>query len=82
GFMERTDIPEALKLCANRSLDFDMMDTSFFLSREKIISTPGEGMAQWREHMFAAMARNASSAVDYFNLPANRVVELGTQVEI
>ncbi|MGZ5150399.1 MAG: potassium transporter Kup [Burkholderiales bacterium] len=82
GFMERTDIPEALKLCADRSLEFDMMDTSFFLSREKIISTPGEGMAQWREHMFAAMARNASSAVDYFNLPPNRVVELGTQVEI
>jgi KUP system potassium uptake protein len=82
GFMDRPDIPEALKLCAQYGLELDMMQTSFFLSREKIISTPGDGMWQWREHLFATMARNAGSAVDYFNLPANRVVELGTQVEI
>jgi KUP system potassium uptake protein len=82
GFMDRPDIPEALKLCAQHGLDFNMMDTSFFLSREKIISTPGDGMWQWREHLFATMARNAGSAVDYFNLPANRVVELGAQIEI
>jgi KUP system potassium uptake protein len=60
-----------------------MMDTSFFLSREKIISIPGEGgMMQWRERLFSTMVRNAGSAVDYFNLPANRVVELGAQVEL
>jgi len=82
GFMDRPDIPEALKLCAQHGLDFNMMDTSFFLSREKIISTPGDGMSQWREHLFATMVRNAGSAVDYFNLPANRVVELGAQIEI
>lgn len=59
-----------------------MMETSFFLNRETIISTPDGGMAQWRERMFATMARNASSAVDYFKIPTNRVVELGTQIEI
>ncbi|HEX2828377.1 MAG TPA: potassium transporter Kup [Burkholderiales bacterium] len=82
GFMEEVDVPRALTPCALRGLPIDLMDTSFFLSREKIISTPGEGMWQWREHLFGAMARNAGSAPDYFNLPANRVVELGTQVEI
>jgi KUP system potassium uptake protein len=82
GFMERADIPQALRQCAAHGLDFDMMQTSFFLSRQKILSTPGTGMWQWREHLFAAMARNAGSAPDYFNLPPNRVVELGTQIEI
>jgi KUP system potassium uptake protein len=82
GFMERPDVPQALELCAAHDLGFNMMETSFFLSREKIISTPGEGMAQWREHLFATMVRNAGSAVDYFHLPPNRVIELGTQIEI
>jgi KUP system potassium uptake protein len=83
GFMDRIDVPQALQLCAARGLAFDMMETSFFLSREKIIPVPGEdGMLQWREHLFSAMARNAGSAVDYFNLPANRVIELGTQLEL
>ena len=59
------------------------MECSYFLSREKIISVPGEGgMLQWREHLFAVMARNAGSAADYFELPPNRVVELGTQFEM
>ena len=82
GFKNRTNVPQALALCAIHGLDIDMMDTSFFLSRETIISTPGTGMAQWRERLFAAMARNAGSVVEYFNLPSNRVIELGTQVEI
>jgi KUP system potassium uptake protein len=82
GFMDVTDVPAALELCRAKGLAFDIMETSFFLSREKIISTPGEGMVQWREHMFAAMARNASSVADYLNIPANRVVEMGAQVEI
>ena len=82
GFIERTDVPQALELCALQALAFDMMQTSFFLSREKIISTRGEGMWQWREELFATMVRNAGSAVDYFHLPANRVIELGTQIEI
>ena len=59
------------------------MQTSFFLSRERVIPVGGRGgMALWREKMFAAMARNAGSAVEYFNIPTNRVIELGTQVEI
>jgi KUP system potassium uptake protein len=61
-----------------------MLQTSFFLSRETVIPTAraGEGMALWRERLFAAMARNAGSPVEYFNIPANRVIELGTQIEI
>jgi KUP system potassium uptake protein len=83
GFMDRTDVPAALDLCASSGLTIELMETSFFLSREKIISIPGAGgMVQWREHLFATMARNAGSAVDYFMLPANRVVELGTQLEL
>jgi KUP system potassium uptake protein len=60
------------------------METSFFLSREKIVPATGgiSTMARWREHMFSAMARNAGSVTDYFNIPSNLVVELGTRVEI
>ena len=85
GFMNRLDITRALELCAAMGLEFEMMRTSFFLSREKIVpgaeSAP-DGMAKWREHMFAAMARNAGNVTDFFNIPSNRVVELGTRVEI
>jgi KUP system potassium uptake protein len=82
GFMDRTDVPNALQLCAGLGLEFNMMETSFFVSREKIVSVPGEGMAQWREQVFATMVQNAGGVVDYFKLPANRVIELGTRVEI
>ena len=82
GFKNRTDVPKALALCSERGLHFEMMETSFFLNRETIISTPGAGMAQWRERLFATMARNAGSVAEYFNLPVNRVIELGTQIEI
>ena len=61
------------------------MDVSYFLSREKIVpvaGTGGDGMAFWRDRLFAAMARNAGSVTDYFNIPTNRVVELGSRVEI
>ncbi|MGH8770577.1 MAG: potassium transporter Kup [Burkholderiales bacterium] len=83
GFMNRPNITRALELGKEHGLEFDMMQTSFFLSREKIIpvASKGEGMALWREHTFAAMARNAGSLVDYFNIPANRVIELGTRIE-
>jgi KUP system potassium uptake protein len=57
-----------------------MMDTSFFLSRERIISVANFGMPRWREILFAAMFRNAASASDFFQIPTNRVVELGSQV--
>ncbi len=83
GFKNRTDVPQALALCREHGLDFEMMETSFFLSRETLIPVIGDGgMALWRERLFATMARNASSVVEYFHLPANRVIELGTRIEI
>jgi KUP system potassium uptake protein len=84
GFKNQPDVPAALELCKAAGLEFNLLETSFFLSREKVIPTirNGGGMALWRERLFATIARNAGSAVDYFNLPTNRVIELGTQVEI
>jgi len=82
GFREEPDIPRALKLCDALGLHFEMMETSFFLSRETLIPTKMPGMALWRENIFAAMAQNAESAMRFFKLPVNRVVELGTQIEI
>jgi KUP system potassium uptake protein len=83
GFMNRLDVLRALELCGALGLEFDMMQTSFFLSREKIVPARGAGtMVRWREHMFSAMARNAGNITDYFNIPTNCVVELGTRVEI
>ena len=82
GFREEPDIPKALKLCDALGLHFAMMETSFFLSRETLIPTKMPGMALWRENIFAAMAQNSESAMRFFKLPVNRVVELGTQIEI
>ncbi len=82
GFKDEPDIPAALALCAAKGLEFDMMDTSFFLSRETIIATGLPGMAPWREQLFIHMARNAESAMAFFRIPTNRVIELGSQVEI
>ncbi|MGZ5032201.1 MAG: potassium transporter Kup, partial [Usitatibacter sp.] len=84
GFKEQPDIDEILNSCRVRyGLAFDVMDTSFFLSRETVIPTSDvPGMALWRDHLFAWMSRNATRATDFFNIPANRVVELGTHIEI
>jgi KUP system potassium uptake protein len=82
GFKDEPDIPEVLNLCGALGLPFEMMETSFFIARKTVISTPGQGMMPWREHLFAAMSRNARDAADYFRIPTNRVIELGTQVEI
>jgi KUP system potassium uptake protein len=84
GFKEQPDIDEILNSCRVRyGLAFDVMDTSFFLSRETVIPTADTpGMAFWRDHLFAWMTRNAVRATDFFNIPANRVVELGTHIEI
>lgn len=85
GFMDQPDVSQALNAQLRESgLAFDMMDTSFFLSRETIIpvATVSSGMAPWREGLFATMSRNASNAADYFNIPANRVIEIGTQIQI
>ncbi|MES2017492.1 MAG: potassium transporter Kup [Pseudomonadota bacterium] len=82
GFKDEPDIPAVLAMCAQHGLPFEMMETSFFIARQTVISTPGEGMMPWREHLFATMSRNARDAADYFRIPTNRVIELGTQVEI
>jgi len=82
GFKDETNIPKALELCAAQGLEFNMMDTSFFLSRETLIPSARPGMALWREKLFVSMARNAGSVTAYFQIPTNRVIELGTQVEL
>ena len=82
GFKDEPDLPTALALCAGQGLPFEMMETSFFIARQTVISTPGAGMAPWREHLYVAMSRNARGAADYYQIPTNRVIELGTQVEI
>jgi KUP system potassium uptake protein len=82
GFMEDPDVPKALQLAAKHGLAFDTMSTSFFLSRETLIPSSMPGMAKWRERLFSWMSRNATSAMDFFRIPPNRVVELGTQIEI
>jgi KUP system potassium uptake protein len=84
GFMNRPDVLRALEVCGVLGLEFDMMQTSFFLSRQQVVPSAGgpSTMWRWRERMFAAMARNAGNITDYFNIPTNRVIELGTRVEI
>ncbi|HJV53783.1 MAG TPA: KUP/HAK/KT family potassium transporter, partial [Noviherbaspirillum sp.] len=82
GFKDDRDIPAALALCKEAGLDFDMMSTSYFIARQTVIPRVGSGMAFWRESLFATMSRNARDAADYYRVPANRVIELGTQVEI
>ena len=82
GFKNEPDVPEALTLLQGRGCHIDDMDTSYFLSRDIVISTIGGGMADWREKLFASMHRNASAAADFLSLPTNRVVELGSKVEI
>lgn len=82
GFLEETDVPAALKRAEMCGGPFEMMKTSFFLSRQTLLASAKPGMAIWREKLFAWMLRNAASAMEFFRLPTNRVVELGSQVEI
>jgi KUP system potassium uptake protein len=82
GFKNDPDVPEALKLLEGRGVPLEEMETSYFLSRDTVIPTFGGGMSLWREKLFAGMHRNASAAADFLNLPANRIVELGSKVEI
>ncbi len=82
GFLEETDVPALLRTLDLCGAPFDMMHTSFFLSRQTLLASAKPGMAIWREKLFAWMLRNAASAMEFFRLPTNRVVELGSQVEI
>jgi KUP system potassium uptake protein len=82
GFMESPGVPEVLDSLRARGLELDPMRTSFFLGRETLIPSRRPGMAIWREKLFAAMSRNALRPTDFFHIPANRVVEVGVQVEL
>ena len=82
GFMQEIDIPAVLKTVENCGPKLKMMDTSFFLARQTLLASDRPGMAIWREKLFAWMLRNAETAMEFFKLPTNRVVELGSQVEI
>jgi KUP system potassium uptake protein len=83
GFMQESDVPAALCRVEKCGPAFKMMDTSFFLARQTLlINSKMPGMALWRERLFSWMLRNAESAMEFFKLPPNRVVELGSQVEI
>jgi len=81
GFAEEPDVPLSL-VKGTCGMSFDMMDTTFFSSRETLVAAEKIGMPLWRDKIFAFMARNASSATDFFRIPGNRLVELGTKVEI
>ena len=82
GFMNTPDVPKALELTRSHGLQVPVFETTFFLSRESIVPVPGRGPASWRERLFAALSRNASGIVEFFGLPANAVVELGTRIRI
>ncbi|MDE2402164.1 MAG: potassium transporter Kup [Burkholderiales bacterium] len=82
GFKNEPDVPKALKLLKEHGVTIEDMETSYFLSRDIVIPTIGSGMAPWREKLFASMHRNASGAADFLSLPTNRVIEMGSKVEI
>jgi len=82
GFMETPDIPAALDACRGHGLEINLFAVSYFLSREILVPRRGAAMAYWREALFATMARNAGSVAEFFQLPPNCVVELGTRVAL
>ena len=82
GFMETPDIPAALALCREHGLDINLFAVSYFLSREIVVPRRGAAMAYWRESLFATMSRNAGNVADFFRLPSNCVIELGTRVAL
>jgi KUP system potassium uptake protein len=82
GFKNDPDVPAALEQIKGRGCQMEQMETSYFLSRDVVVPTVGGGMAPWREKLFASMHHNASAAAEFLNLPTNRIVELGSQVEI
>ena len=82
GFMEEPNVPHLLAMAGENGLDFPLEQTSFFLGRERLLSRRRPQMPRWRRRLFALMARNAINATEFFSIPAGRVVELGTQVEL
>jgi KUP system potassium uptake protein len=82
GFMDAPDVPTALANIVTGEFGFDPTDATFVLGRETVVSSGSRGMAPWRRHLFAAVHRNAASAVEHFQLPRTQVIEIGTQIEI
>jgi KUP system potassium uptake protein len=82
GYLDQPNLPQALERCRSHGLPLEMMDTSFFVGRETLIPSPGIGLPTWREPLFIALSKTALSATEFFSIPSNRVVELGTQIEI
>ena len=82
GFMQTPNVMDALEHARKNGLDIDANDTSFFLGRETLLITEKKGMAKWRKQLFSFLSRNARPANAFFQIPSNRVVELGTQIEL
>lgn len=82
GYMEQPNIPKALAICRKQGWKFDIMTTSFFLSRRSLKASPKSGMPVWQDRLFIGLARTAADATEYFQIPTGRVVEVGTQVSI
>ncbi|GLR45531.1 putative potassium transport system protein kup [Mesorhizobium amorphae] len=82
GYMEQPNIPRALAICRKQGWKFDIMTTSFFLSRRSLKASPNSGMPVWQDKLFIGLARTAADATEYFQIPTGRVVEIGTQVTI
>jgi KUP system potassium uptake protein len=82
GFMEKPDIPSLIAQCRTMGLELQLQDTTFYLGRETLLPSGKGGMMRWRKKLFALMHRNAQSATAFFEIPANRVVELGAQIEV
>ena len=75
-------VPKALAIARKLGWQFDIMSTSFFVSRRSLKASPQSGMPQWQDHLFIALSESANDATDYFHIPTGRVVEVGTQVVI
>jgi KUP system potassium uptake protein len=82
GYMEHPNIPKALAICRKQGWKFDIMTTSFFLSRRSLKPSPNSGMPLWQDKLFIGLARTAADATEYFQIPTGRVVEVGTQVAV
>jgi KUP system potassium uptake protein len=82
GFMEAPNVPKALAIARKLGWSFDIMSTSFFLSRRSVRPDPRSGMPRWQDRLFIFLAQNADDASSYFQLPTDRVVEIGTQVTV
>jgi KUP system potassium uptake protein len=82
GFMETPSVPKILDVCRRKELNIDIGATSFFLSRRNLKPTPKSEMPAWQDHLFVALARSAQDATTYFQIPTDRVVEVGTQVAV